>query len=799
MKIKNGRGLFVAIIALLLGVIAASAEVVVPAGISVDENHPIKPVDLRMLGFNHEWAGQYPVCDIPNEAGYNTNVVTALSGLSMPINRMSGTVAMRILWKGAIGPYANRATQQLTSWYNKKIGCGPVEWLQMIKAIDPAAGVTWTVNLFESANDTADLVEFLTGDGLSNPNGGTNWAQVRIGYGITNPVIVDVWELGNELDGTGVLNPLDDPDDPDSVRFRDGFQNITNYTDLCKPFITAIRSVQPDAKIAAHAMTHSSYNDYQAFFGVPWTEWHRNVLREIGDDIDYIAFHTYYNSLPSSSMESHVNQIADDISSASYTTNTQIKIYLSEHAWWPKTNDCPPESTTEWKDSWYTTHALMGCLGTADWMTRMMNSPAVEIASYHAFCGGPWGLVYKSAAGDLYTTGMAGLYGILADAFRDGISIVPVSVSGQNTDRSSSQCMFTAAALTTSAGVNLILVNRDTNTARSVDLSSHRQYALIEKTVFTAPSMLSYNTAASRPITVTRTLLPSGEPISAIKVPAKSMVVLKVRASVVSADFNAYTAPNVIMENTTTGATLSNKIILTDSVSAGTFTAWGAGYGTNSTYSVKVLGDNAGNNYLRLNAVKGTSAFNLLAQVSTTEAYPLSGNWAVKTRFSAIAGSGSLYFGLYAAGAMNSIGGYEISQIILANTNKAAVALGFSISQTGSATIARTAANNKLEFWNGSAWQAGSISAFSGLDVTGAKQYELVLSTDGATLNIRLINAATSATMINLDFPVSALGSNVTSANIVRFSAGDIANNSTDGWAANIYSLSHILPVAALN
>lgn len=612
-----------------------------PVVISVDETRPIKVVDSRLLGLNHEWAGQTSVCAVSNAAGYNPQVIAAMQGLPMPLNRMSGTVAMRIDWKGAVGPYANRTTQQLTSWYNQKIGCGPVEWIQMIKAIDPTAGVTWTVNLFKPAQDTADLVEFLTGDGLSNPNGGTDWAQVRIGCGITNPVIVDVWELGNELDGKGVLNPLDDPEDPASVRFRNGFQNITNYTDLCRPHIEAIRSVQPSAKIAAHAATHSSWSDYAAFFGGPWTIWHQNVLREIGDDIDYIAFHTYYNSLPSSRMEIETGMIANDI--LSITGSDRIKIYLSEHGWWPKTNDCPPGTTTEWKDSWYTTHALMGCLGTADWVTRMMNSPAVEMAACHAFSGGPWGLVYKSTAGGLYTTGMAELYGILADAFRDGISIVPVNVSGQNTDRSSSQCMFTAAALTTAAGVNLILVNRDTNTVRSVDLSSHRQYALAEKTVFTAPSMFSYNTATNRPITVTRTLLPSGESLSAIAVPAKSVVVLKMRASVVSADFNAYTAPNGIVENTTAGATLSNKVVLKDSAAAEMFTVWGAGYGTNSTYSAKVFGDNTGSNYLRLNTVKGTSTFNLLAQVGTTTAYPLSGNWAVKTRFSTESGNGRLY------------------------------------------------------------------------------------------------------------------------------------------------------------
>lgn len=485
---------------------------VLPAVISVDENSSIKAVNHRLLGFNHEWAGQIPVCGIPDKAGYNPDVVTLLHGTPLPLNRMSGTPANEIKWKQAIGPYGQRSEQKLAKWWPapQKIGLGPVEWIQMVQAIDPSSRFTWTVNLFDSPQDTADLVEFLTGDG-SNPNGGVNWAEIRIAYGVTNPVPVDVWELGNELDGP---------------EYRAKFKDIVTYTDMCKAHIKAIRSVNPNAKIAAHVATFASLVVYAEFFGGTWEIWHRKVLQEIGTDIDYLAFHPYVNSLPSSRLERDVALIAADI--RSITGSDRIKQYMSEYAWWPKTPECLP-GTPQWRNCWYTTHALLGCLGTADWVTRMMNSPSVEMAAYHSFCGGPWGIVYKSAEGEVYSTGILDLYKMLNEAFDGGLNIVPVSVSGPGTDRQDSQCMFTVSALTTSGGLNVLLVNRDESVCRQVRFELRHQYIPEEAVILTAPSLHSYNTAKERPITISRKQLSADEGVVSFDIPEKSVVLLKLK------------------------------------------------------------------------------------------------------------------------------------------------------------------------------------------------------------------------------------------------------------------------------
>lgn len=483
--------------------------------ISVDENNPVKVADSRLLGFNYSWAGQFDVCGIPFKAGYDPQVVKKLRGLALPLNRLSGTSANIIKWKEAIGPYSKRAKQKLVNWWKeegRKIGLGPIEWIKMVLAIDPDAHFTWTVNLFESPEDTADLVEFFTGDGKSNPNGGINWAQKRIEYGIARPIKVDVWELGNELDGP---------------EWRNKFKSIYTYTNLCRKHISAIRSVSPKAKIAAHAATFSSLVVYAKFFGDSWEIWHRTVLKEIGAKIDYLAFHPYYNSLPSSRLEHDLNVIAKDIYAIS--GSNRIKLYISEYGWWPKTAECPPGSP-QWKNCWYTTHALIGCLATADWLTRMMNSSAVRFAAYHAFSGGPWGLIYRDRkGGKLYTTGIVSLYKLFDAAYQDAVDIVSVSVSGPDTDRSSPKCMFSVAALTTASGINLVLVNQDPKSARQLSFRFLGRYTLVEANTLTAASMDSYNTLQNRPIKTITKHFNSKNALTKYTVPAKSLLILRLK------------------------------------------------------------------------------------------------------------------------------------------------------------------------------------------------------------------------------------------------------------------------------
>lgn len=494
-----------------ISVAPMSADVSVPAFVSVRESETIKAADRRLLGFNNEWAGQLITCGLPSGPGFDSQVVETLKGIPLPLNRVSGLVANVIRWKETVGPYEERVPQALVDWWPepKKLGLGPIEWIQMIREIDPQARFTWTVNLRESPEDTADLVEFLTGDGKCNPNGGENWAKKRIEYGLLEPVEVDVWELGNELDGP---------------EYRDHFNSIDIYIEACRKHIAAIRSVKPEAALAAHAATFSSLTVYAEFFGGTWEIWHRKVLKEIGADLDYLVFHPYVNSLSSSRLEGDMATIARDI--RQITGSDRIKQYISEHAWWPKAEGVLVGSL-EWKQTWFTTHALIGCLGTADWLVRMMDSPSARLAAYHCLAGLPWGLINRDeATGRIYRRGIADLFILFNEAYDDATKIVTMSVEGEYTDRTREDGLFTGSALATKRGVNLVLVNRDQVKSRAATFSLENRYTLDSSSILTADSLEDFNTPEQSKISL-RTQPGSVELFSSFEVPPKSVVLLK--------------------------------------------------------------------------------------------------------------------------------------------------------------------------------------------------------------------------------------------------------------------------------
>lgn len=355
----------------------------------------------------------------------------------------------------------------------------------------------------ETPQDHADLAEFLTGDGGSNPNGGVNWAQKRIELGIKEPVNVAMWELGNELDwGT----------------HKKDFPTVDVYTEACKRAIAAVRKVQPKAKFAAHAATAVFVTEYHNRYG-GWQSWHRKVLEQLGSQIDYIVYHAYYNddNVPPDKQESYMDIVRADI--LKITGNNRIKFYISEHAMHP--GRISPET----RPGWYQTHALSGVLLTAEWMNRMLNRGDAAALAYHAFSSGPWGLVYRDEkTRKLYTTGIFDLFKVLNQAY--GENVVRADISGEFTNLKDSKCTLSAGIMTTKEGINIILVNRAPAVKRGISFEFKGRYKLLKETVITAKDMNTHNTVDKKEITVKSENVNDGRILNYYVMPAKSVVVL---------------------------------------------------------------------------------------------------------------------------------------------------------------------------------------------------------------------------------------------------------------------------------
>lgn len=406
-----------------------------PAGIetvNINSDEIIKNTQCRMYGANFEWGGEE---DIYLQGGININPeFTECFSECAPFNRMAGTSANNFYWKKAVGNLYQRTEQ--TIWGTTKVmRFGPVEWINSTKIADSNAGYIYTVNLNDTDNNIADLVEFLTGDGVINHNQGVNWAQKRQQYGINDPVTDIIWELGNEIDLYGT--------------------SAEDYTDRCKTAVDAIQSVDPDAKIAAHAHTYAT----EKVSG--WQNWHRTVLRELGADLSYVTMHYYYPVGGSFKKgEEALEAVISDI--GEITGRDDIKVIFSENA--AATGSHQPDSGVLYRYP----HTIKGVMQTAEFYLRMMKYPQVVATNYHSIRSASWALCYVEDD-EVKPTAVYKLQRLFAEKMCGKTYAVSVS-DEQN---------IYAGAVRTDRGVNIAIVNKnETESSRvKINLSGEWQIA----------------------------------------------------------------------------------------------------------------------------------------------------------------------------------------------------------------------------------------------------------------------------------------------------------------------------------
>ncbi|MBI4977144.1 MAG: hypothetical protein HZC28_06650 [Spirochaetes bacterium] len=505
------------IIALTCCCIALSAQI--PLSVTVDESVIIKKADNKLIGHNLEWTAMYLNPSngvlIPGTTELHPDVMKLLLGIPLPVSRISGTTSQEIHWKKAVGPLADRAEQKLADWERGGIkrAFGPVEWVRFSRTMDPSVQLVWCINMFESPEDAADLAEFFTGDGTSNPNGGENWAAKRIAYGLSEPVTNMIWELGNELDG---------------IEYYKKWPSPKKYTDACKAVIAAVRTADPKARFAAFAATLSTLSQYKQIYGGTWDIWHKAVLREFGGDIDYVVFHPYYGSAPSVYMSIHERRYLDTIRNdiKAVTGSDRIKIFLSEYAFWPEQED--PDKP--WQQSWYRTHSLEGCLADAEWINRMVSRPDVTLGSRHCLGGssaGPWALIYfDRGAQKHYLTGIAEIFTMFNVPLTANGNVVQCVAEGEKADLSKKKCLVTASAVTVPQGLALLIVNRDPENARALSFAAKQEYRLVSETLFTSDSVDDVNSATAQPLVKKTKAVSDKGTFASYVIPAKSFIIL---------------------------------------------------------------------------------------------------------------------------------------------------------------------------------------------------------------------------------------------------------------------------------
>lgn len=443
-----------------------------PVSIIVEPQIVIGPFRKALFGLNFDRHGLESAL-VDSNGKIDPAGASLLQGLSMPMSRVAGSDAMRFQWKKAIGKMTERESQQLWSWApSKPIVIGPVEFEKWLREIDPEPITSWVLNLFmDTPQDHADLVSFLTGDTESSTKSNI-WALKRVELGLDEPARVEIWELGNEVDW----------DEKEKW-------TVEKYISESKKTIAAIREVKPDAKFAAHALTAPWAPGPREFGEGNWAGWHKKVLEELGNELEYIAFHPYYYGLPTNVIETYLDTLRDDI--LSITGDDRIKIYISEHARWPEM-----PASGEWKENWHKTHSLEGCLATAQFLVRCMNRPEIVAASYHsAVDAGPWGLLYRDKeTNQLYATAIVEMMRLFQKI--PAGEMVSTTMQGERTDVTSDQLELVASSVKTENNLYVVIVNR--GLARPANLEILDDYLLTNGWVFNGNDLEQVNTAAKR-------------------------------------------------------------------------------------------------------------------------------------------------------------------------------------------------------------------------------------------------------------------------------------------------------------
>lgn len=270
------------------------------------------------VDFNTMYGNLYdPSSPLPNEDGFRKDYIDALKELKVTNMRWpGGNFLMGYDWKDGIGPKEQRPVRINLAWGGKDNNhVGTDEWMKLNKAIGSENVVGVNLGL-GSILDAAYLVEYC------NYKGGTYYSDLRAKNGHPQPYNVKIWDLGNEVDG---------------LPWELGHKNAEDYVETAREAAKAMKAVDNTIKLVGSG---SSYYEPTN----KWFDWNRIVLEGIGDKIDYLSIHryweggspdNYYNFIGNGAMDfdEKIRLVAEQIQNARAKMNFKNTINISVDEW----------------------------------------------------------------------------------------------------------------------------------------------------------------------------------------------------------------------------------------------------------------------------------------------------------------------------------------------------------------------------------------------------------------------------------------------------------------------------------
>jgi alpha-L-arabinofuranosidase len=221
--------------------------------------------------FNTLYGNLYdPSSPLANEDGFRKDYIDAMKELKVTNMRWpGGNFLMGYDWKDGIGPKEQRPVRINLAWGgtdNNHVGTD--EWMELNKAMGSENIVCVNLGL-ATIMDAVYWVEYC------NYKGGTYYSDLRAKNGHKEPYNVRIWDLGNEVDG---------------LPWELGHKNAEDYIEIAREASKAMKAVDNTIKLVACG---SSW-----YTPGTWDEWNRKVLAGLGDRVDYISIHSYWENSP---------------------------------------------------------------------------------------------------------------------------------------------------------------------------------------------------------------------------------------------------------------------------------------------------------------------------------------------------------------------------------------------------------------------------------------------------------------------------------------------------------------------
>jgi len=292
------------------------------ANIYVNRHFSISDIDKRVYGSFTEHMGRCiyegiyePDSEFADEDGFRKDVIELVKELGVTMVRYpGGNFLSGYDWKDGIGAKEERPTRLDLAWHSLESNqFGMDDFMKWSKKADVEPMMA--MNLGSAGlREALDLLEY------TNIDADSKWAQERVANGHKDPYAVQVWCLGNEMDGPWQL----------------GHKNALDYSKLAGDVARGMRQMDRNLEL----VVCGSSNRNMPTFG----HWEEEVLENTYDLVDHISLHTYYESygnnqeflLCSTDLDYFINEVCNiaDAVKAKLRSDKTITLSLDEWNVW---------------------------------------------------------------------------------------------------------------------------------------------------------------------------------------------------------------------------------------------------------------------------------------------------------------------------------------------------------------------------------------------------------------------------------------------------------------------------------